>query len=81
MVQWNGALLMREFMKISMVILITISIIQVFDTFYFGLDKSIGQNIVIIMLCLQIINLNSDLKKLEKEKVTILRINNRSDEE
>ena len=81
MVQWNGALLMREFMKISMVILITISIIQIIDTFYFGLDKSIGQNIVIIMLCLQIINLNSDLKKLEKEKVTILRINNRSDEE
>lgn len=72
---------MREFMKISMVILITISIIQIIDTFYFGLDKSIGQNIVIIMLCLQIIHLNSDLKKLEKEKVTILRINNRSDEE
>ncbi|MBU6112526.1 hypothetical protein [Mammaliicoccus lentus] len=72
---------MREFMKISMVILITISIIQIIDTFYFGLDKSIGQNIVIIMLCLQIINLNSDLKKLEKEKVTILRINNRRDEE
>ena len=72
---------MREFMKISMVILITMSIIQIIGTFYFGLDKPIGQNIVIIMLCLQIINLNSDLKKLEKEKVTILRINNRSDEE
>lgn len=72
---------MREFMKISMVILITMSAIQIIHTFHFGLDKSIGQNIVIIILCLQIINLNSDLKKLEKEKVTILRINNRSDEE
>ena len=72
---------MREFMKISMVILITINIIQIIDTLHFGLDRTISLNIVIIMLCLQIINLNSDLKKLEKEKVTILRINNRSDEE
>ena len=67
-------------MKISMVILITINIIQIIDTLHFGLDRTISLNIVIIMLCLQIINLNSDLKKLEKEKVTILRINNRSDD-
>lgn len=72
---------MREFMKISMVILITINIIQIIDTLHFGLDRAISLNIVIIMLCLQIININSDLKKLEKEKVTILRINNRSDDE
>ena len=67
-------------MKISMVILITINIIQIIDTLHFGLDRTISLNIVVIMLCLQIINLNSDLKKLEKEKVTILRINNRSDD-
>ena len=75
-----GRCWMREFMKISMVILITINIIQIIDTLHFGLDRTISLNIVIIMLCLQIINLNSDLKKLEKEKVTILRINNRSDD-
>ena len=75
-----GRCWMREFMKISMVILITINIIQIIDTLHFGLDRTISLNIVVIMLCLQIINLNSDLKKLEKEKVTILRINNRSDD-
>lgn len=38
-------------------------------------------NLVIIMLSISIIGYMAENEKLEKEKVTILRINNRSDDE
>ncbi|MCJ1765841.1 hypothetical protein [Mammaliicoccus sciuri] len=72
---------MREFMKILMIIVITLNSSTIVFQVQHGLYPLIWDKILIIILCLQIINQLSDIKKLEKEKITILRINNRSDDE
>lgn len=81
MVQWNGALLMREFARIGMYVLIVLNITTIVLKITQGRYWDMLDNLVIIMLSMSIIGYISDIKKLEKEKVTILRINNRSDEE
>lgn len=72
---------MREFMKILMIIVITLNSSTIVFQIQHGLYPLLWDKILIIILCLQIISQLSDIKKLEKEKVTNLRINNRSDEE
>lgn len=72
---------MREFMKILMIIVITLNSSTIVFQVQHGLYPLLWDKFLIIILCLQIIRQLSDIKKLEKEKVTILRINNRSDAE
>ena len=81
MVQWNGAKLMREFARIGMYVLIVLNTITIVLKITQGRYWDMLDNLVIIMLSMSIIGYISDIKKLEKDKVTILHINNRSDEE
>ena len=72
---------MREFARIGMYVLIVLNTITIVLKITQGRYWDMLDNLVIIMLSMSIIGYISDIKKLEKEKVTILRINNRSDEE
>ena len=72
---------MREFARIGMYVLIVLNITTIVLKITQGRYWDMLDNLVIIMLSMSIIGYISDIKKLEKEKVTILRINNRSDEE
>ena len=81
MVQWNGAKVMREFARIGMYVLIVLNTITIVLKITQGRYWDMLDNLVIIMLSMSIIGYISDIKKLEKDKVTILHINNRSDEE
>ena len=72
---------MREFARIGMYVLIVLNITTIVLKITQGRYGDMLDNLVIIMLSMSIIGYISDIKKLEKEKVTILRINNRSDEE
>lgn len=76
-----GRCWMRELMKILMIVVITLNTSTIVFQIQHGLYPLLWDKILIIILCLQIISQLSDIKKLEKEKVTILRINNRSDNE
>ncbi len=72
---------MREFARIGMYVLIVLNTITIVLKITQGRYWDMLDNLVIIMLSMSITGYISDIKKLEKEKVTILRINNRSDEE
>ena len=72
---------MREFARIGMYVLIVLNITTIVLKITQGRYWDMLDNLVIIMLSMSIIGYISAIKKLEKEKVTILRINNRSDEE
>lgn len=72
---------MREFVRFGVYMLIFINVTTILLNIKQGRNGDTLNNVVIILLCISIIGYISDIKKLEKEKVTILRINNRSDEE
>ena len=72
---------MREFARIGMYVLIVLNTITIVLKITQGRYWDMLDNLVIIMLSMSIIGYISDIKKLEKDKVTILHINNRSDEE
>lgn len=72
---------MREFARIGMYVLIVLNITTIVLKITQGRYWDMLDNLVIIMLSMSIIGYISDIKKLEKEKVTMLRINNRSDVE
>ena len=72
---------MREFKKILMIIIITLSFVNIVLDIRKGTYSEIWNQFFIAILCLQILGYIGEIKKLEKEKVTILRINNRGDEE
>ena len=72
---------MREFARIGMYVLIVLNTITIVLKITQGRYWDMLDNLVIIMLSMSMIGYINDIKKLEKEKVTILRINNRSDEE
>ncbi|WP_394877024.1 hypothetical protein [Mammaliicoccus lentus] len=72
---------MREFVRFGVYMLIFINVTTILLNIKQGRNGDTLNNVVIILLCISIIGYISDIKKLEKEKVTILRINNRSDVE
>lgn len=72
---------MREFARIGIYVLIVLNTITIVLKITQGRYWDMLDNLVIIMLSMSIIGYISDIKKLEKDKVTILHINNRSDEE
>ena len=71
---------MREFARIGMYVLIVLNTITIVLKITQGRYWDMLDNLVIIMLSMSMIGYINDIKKLEKEKVTILRINNRSDD-
>lgn len=72
---------MREFARIGMYVLIVLNITTIVLKITQGRYWDMLDNLVIIMLSMSMIGYINDIKKLEKDKVTILHINNRSDEE
>lgn len=72
---------MREFTKTAKYVLIVLNIITIVLKIKQGHYWEVLDNLVIIMLSISIIGYIAENKKLEKEKVTILCINNRSDYE
>lgn len=72
---------MREFARIGMYVLIVLNTITIVLKITQGRYWDMLDNLVIIMLSMSMIGYINDIKKLEKDKVTILHINNRSDEE
>lgn len=72
---------MREFARIGMYMLIVLNITTIVLKITQGRYWDMLDNLVIIMLSMSMIGYINEIKKLEKEKITILRINNRSDEE
>ena len=71
---------MREFVRIGMYVLIVLNIVTSVLKIKQGDYWGVIDNLVIIMLSISIIGYMTENEKLEKEKVTILRINNRSDD-
>ena len=71
---------MREFARIGMYVLIVLNTITIVLKITQGRYWDMLDNLVIIMLSMSMIGYINDIKKLEKDKVTILHINNRSDE-
>ena len=72
---------MREFARIGMYVLIVLNTITIVLKITQGRYWDMLDNLVIIMLSMSMLGYINDIKKLEKDKVTILHINNRSDEE
>lgn len=72
---------MNNILKITMILLIVVNIAALLIDITEGWQSYMLKNVVIISLSLQILMLIRDNNKLEKEKVTILRSNNRSDDE
>ncbi|WP_204253896.1 hypothetical protein [Mammaliicoccus sciuri] len=72
---------MNNILKITMVLLIVVNITALLIDITEGWQSYMLKNVVIISLSLQILLLIRDNNKLEKEKVAILRSNNRSDDE
>ncbi|WP_204981703.1 hypothetical protein [Mammaliicoccus sciuri] len=72
---------MREYVRIGMYVLIVLNIVTSVSKIKQGNYWEVMDNLVIIMLSISIIGYMAENEKLEKEKVTILRINNRSDDE
>ncbi|MEX6217609.1 hypothetical protein [Mammaliicoccus sciuri] len=72
---------MKEFIKTGMYVLIVLNIVTSVLKIKQGNYREVMDNLVIIMLSISIIGYMAENEKLEKEKVTILRINNRSDDE
>ncbi|UXU77298.1 hypothetical protein MUA27_10500 [Mammaliicoccus sciuri] len=72
---------MNNILKITMVLLIVVNITALLIDITEGWQSYMLKNVVIISLSLQILMLIRDNNKLEKEKVAILRSNNRSDDE
>ncbi|MCP1288318.1 hypothetical protein NK211_13110 [Mammaliicoccus sciuri] len=71
---------MNNILKITMVLLIVVNIVALLIDITEGWQSYMLKNVVIISLSLQILMLIRDNNKLEKEKVAILRSNNRSDD-
>ena len=71
---------MREFVRIGMYVLIVLNIVTSVLKIKQGNYWEVLDNLVIIMLSISIIGYMAENEKLKKEKVTILRINNRSDD-
>ncbi len=72
---------MREFIRIGMYVLIILNIVTSVLKIKQGNYWEVLDNLVIIMLSISIIGYMAENEKLKKDKVTILRINNRSDVE
>lgn len=72
---------MKEFIKTGMYVLIVLNIVTIFLKIKQGDHWGAIDNLVIIMLSISIIGYVVENEKLKKEKVTILRIHNRSDVE
>ncbi|UXU83308.1 hypothetical protein MUA77_10895 [Mammaliicoccus sciuri] len=72
---------MNNILKITMILLIVVNIAALLIDITEGWQSYMLKNVVIISLSLQILMLIRDNNKLEKEKVAILRSNNRSDDE
>ncbi|WP_204200753.1 hypothetical protein [Mammaliicoccus sciuri] len=72
---------MNNILKITMILLIVVNITALLIDITEGWQSYMLKNVVIISLSLQILLLIRDNNKLEKEKVAILRSNNRSDDE
>lgn len=72
---------MREFVRIGMYVLIVLNIVTSVLKIKQGDYWEVLDNLVIIMLSMSVIGYMAENEKLEKEKVTILRIHNRSDVE
>lgn len=70
---------MREYIRIGMYVLIVLNIVISILKIKQGNYWEVLDNLVIIMLSISIIGYVAENEKLKKEKVTILRINNRSD--
>ncbi len=71
---------MRDFVRIGMYVLIVLNIVTSVLKIKQGNYWEVIDNLVIIMLSISIIGYMVENEKLKKEKVTILRINNRSDD-
>lgn len=71
---------MRDFVRIGMYVLIVLNIVTSVLKIIQGDYWEVADNLIIIMLSISIIGYMAENEKLEKEKVTILRINNRSDD-
>lgn len=72
---------MRDFVRIGMYVLIVLNIVTSILKIKQGNYWEVLDNLVIIMLSISIIGYMAENEKLKKDKVTILRINNRSDDE
>lgn len=72
---------MRDFVRIGMYVLIVLNIVTSVLKIKQGNYWEVLDNLVIIMLSMSVIGYISENEELKKEKVTILRINNRSDDE
>ncbi len=72
---------MKEFIKTGMYVLIVLNIVTSVLKIKQGNYWEVLDNLVIIMLSISIIGYMAENEKLKKDKVTILRINNRSDDE
>lgn len=70
---------MRDFVRIGMYVLIVLNIVTSVLKIKQGNYWEVLDNLVIIMLSISIIGYMAENEKLKKDKVTILRINNRSD--
>lgn len=71
---------MKEFIKTGMYVLIVLNIVTSVLKIKQGNYREVMDNLVIIMLSISIIGYMAENERLKKEKVTILRINNRSDD-
>ncbi|RXY90403.1 hypothetical protein DD607_26190 [Salmonella sp. 3DZ2-4SM] len=74
-------MLMREYVRIGMYVLIVLNIVTSVLKIKQGNYWEVIDNLVIIMLSISIIGYMAENEKLKKDKVTILRINNRGDVE
>lgn len=72
---------MRDFVRIGMYVLIVLNIVTSVLKIKQGNYWEVLDNLVIIMLSISIIGYMAENERLKKDKVTILRINNRSDVE
>lgn len=72
---------MRDFVRIGMYVLIVLNIVTSVLKIKQGNYWEVLDNLVIIMLSISIIGYMAENEKLKKDKVTILRINNRGDVE
>ncbi len=72
---------MRDFVRIGMYVLIVLNIVTSVLKIKQGNYWEVLDNLVIIMLSISIIGYMAENEKLKKDKVTILRINNRGDDE
>lgn len=72
---------MREFTRIGMYVLIVLNVTTIVLKIKQGRYWDVLDNLIIIMLSMSIIGYMAENKKLEKEKVTTLRINNRRNAE